>query len=334
MACLSNARNEAKVAAPRSAYAWMASCLKRSLITAACICSSWGVFAQSIVDQPLRSIGMSVADLGNPFFVELVDSATRKANELNEGVPVEVIVRSDAYDLNRQMRQLNDFIERKVDLIILTAADEYKIAPVVAKAQRAGIKVIAVDVNAHGADATITTDNVQAGMVACERLAKEIGYQGQFVIINGVSVSSVLERVAGCKSAINRYPNIILLSDRLNGTGSREGGMEAMTYLMEEYDHLDAVFAINDPTAYGAMMAAQQAGRNEFVLASVDGSNFAIKTIQYPNIWLATAIQRPQLMAEKAVEIGMALLKGEDVRQRFILIPAKLAQKDVQPASN
>ena len=292
-----------------------------------CALVSSSAAASDAQDQPLRSIGISVADLGNPFFVELVDSVTRRANELNNGQSVEVIVRSDAYDLRRQVRQLNEFIEQKVDLIVLTAADEYKIAPVVAKAQRAGIKVIAVDVNAHGADATITTDNVQAGVVACERLAKEIGYTGQFVIINGVSVSSVLERVAGCKSAINRYPDITLLSDRLNGTGSQEGGMEAMIYLMEEYEHLDAVFAINDPTAYGAMMAAQQAGRSEFVLASVDGSSFAIDTIQQPNLWIATAVQRPRLMAERAVEIGLALLKGEDVRQRFILIPAQLAEK-------
>ncbi|MBM6552381.1 substrate-binding domain-containing protein [Marinomonas ostreistagni] len=277
--------------------------------------------------QPLRSIGISVADLGNPFFVQLVESASARAQALNDE-PVEVVVRSDAYDLQRQIEQLNDFIERDVDLIILTAADEYQIAPTVAKAQRAGIKVIAVDVNAQGADATITTDNVQAGVVACERLAQEIGYQGQFVIINGVSVSSVLERVAGCKSALNRYPDINLLSDRLNGTGSQEGGMEAMTYLMEEYDHIDAVFAINDPTAHGALLAAEQAGRDEFVLASVDGSAFAVAHIQQPNAWLATAVQRPKEMAERAVEIGMALLSGEEVRQRFILIPAKLAQKN------
>ncbi|MCO4787220.1 substrate-binding domain-containing protein [Marinomonas atlantica] len=308
---------------------WCSSAVRKVWLAgllALCV-ASHSALASNELDQPLRSIGISVADLGNPYFVELVDSVTRRANELVEGQSVDVIVRSDAYDLKRQVRQLNEFIDRKVDLIILTAADEYKIAPVVARAQLAGIKVIAVDVNAHGADATITTDNVQAGVIACERLAQEIGYQGQFVIINGVLVSSVLERVAGCKSAINRYPHISLLSDRLNGTGSQEGGMEAMTYLMEEYDHLDAVFAINDPTASGALMAAQHANRNEFVLASVDGSQFAIDTIQQPNLWIATAVQRPKLMAERAVEIGLALLKGEEVRQRFILIPAQLVQK-------
>ncbi|NLQ17991.1 ABC transporter substrate-binding protein [Marinomonas sp. M1K-6] len=282
--------------------------------------------SQSSEPQPLKSIGISVADLGNPYFVQLVDTATSKAEEL-AGEPVNMLIRSDAYDWQRQITQINDFIEQKVDLILLTAADEYKVAAVVAKAQRAGIKVIAVDVNAQGADATITTDNVQAGAIACEKLAEKIGYQGNFVIINGVLVSSVIERVVGCKSTLNKYPNITLLSDRMNGTGSVEGGMEAMTYLMEEYDHIDAVFTINDPTAFGALRASQQANRREFVMASVDGAAFAVDIIQQANTpWVATAVQRPVPMAEKAVEIGMDLLKGKDVAQRFILIPSVLVE--------
>ncbi len=277
---------------------------------------------------PLRSIGVTVPDLGNPFFVTLVDAVTAKANEVSIE-PVEIIVRSDAYDLERQIEQLEFFIEQKVDLILFTAADEHKVAPIVAKAQRAGIRVIAVDVNAQGADATITTDNVNAGYIACEHLAQQMNFAGNFVIINGVLVSSVLERVAGCKSAINRYPDIVLLSDRLNGTGSIQGGMEAMTYLMEEYNQIDGVFAINDPTAQGAIQAAQHAGRSEFLVASVDGAPFAIKAIQQENsLWTATSKQLPRLMAERAVEIGKDLLDGKEVEQRFILITPQLSTKD------
>ncbi|MBU1468564.1 MAG: substrate-binding domain-containing protein, partial [Gammaproteobacteria bacterium] len=285
---------------------WKGYRLMPSLLAVSIVAVSLSPLAsQSSEPQPLKSIGISVADLGNPYFVQLVDTVSSKAEEL-AGEPVKMLIRSDAYDWQRQIGQINDFIEQKVDLIILTAADEYKVAAVVAKAQRAGIKVIAVDVNAQGADATITTDNVQAGAIACEKLAEKIGYQGNFVIINGVLVSSVIERVAGCKSALNKYPDIALLSDRMNGTGSVEGGMEAMTYLMEEYHHIDAVFTINDPTAFGALRAAQQANRNEFVLASIDGAPFAAELIkQKGNPWIATAVQRPIPMAEKAIEIGM-----------------------------
>ncbi|WP_369919912.1 substrate-binding domain-containing protein [Marinomonas polaris] len=308
---------------------WKGYRLMPSLLAVSIVAVSLSPLAsQSSEPQPLKSIGISVADLGNPYFVQLVDTVSSKAEEL-AGEPVKMLIRSDAYDWQRQISQINDFIEQKVDLIILTAADEYKVAAVVAKAQRAGIKVIAVDVNAQGADATITTDNVQAGAIACEKLAEKIGYQGNFVIINGVLVSSVIERVAGCKSALNKYPDITLLSDRMNGTGSVEGGMEAMTYLMEEYHHIDAVFTINDPTAFGALRAAQQANRNEFVLASIDGAPFAAELIkQKGNPWIATAVQRPIPMAEKAIEIGMDLLKGKDVTQRFILIPSTLIEKN------
>ncbi|PYF82471.1 monosaccharide ABC transporter substrate-binding protein (CUT2 family) [Marinomonas alcarazii] len=307
---------------------WKAYRLMPSLLAVSIVAVSLSPLAsQSSEPQPLKSIGISVADLGNPYFVQLVESATTKANEL-AGEPVKMLIRSDAYDWQRQIGQINDFIEQKVDLIVLTAADEYKVAAVVAKAQRAGIKVIAVDVNAQGADATITTDNVQAGAIACEKLAEKTDYKGNFVIINGVLVSSVIERVAGCKSALNKYPNITLLSDRMNGTGSVEGGMEAMTYLMEEYDHIDAIFTINDPTAFGALRAAQQAGRSEFLMASVDGAPFAKDIIkQKDNLWIATAVQRPVPMAEKAIEIGMDLLKGKEVAQRFILIPSVLVEK-------
>ncbi|MGR0280359.1 ABC transporter substrate-binding protein [Marinomonas dokdonensis] len=301
--------------------------LKKFSLLAVLVFSLSPLISKSSEPEPLRSIGISVADLGNPYFVQLVESATAKAQALSQH-PVKMLIRSDAYDLERQITQLNEFIEQDVDLIVLTAADEYKVAPVVARAQRAGIKVIAVDVNAQGADATVTTDNVQAGVVACEKLAKKIHYRGNLVIINGVSVSSVIERVAGCKSALNKYPNITLLSDRMNGTGSVEGGMEAMTYLMEEYAHIDAVFTINDPTALGALRAAKQAQRSEFVLASVDGSPIAKKTIKENNPWIATAVQRPALLAETAIEIGVKLLKGEEVPQRFILIPSVLVEKN------
>lgn len=283
----------------------------------------------------LQSIGISVADLGNPYFVKLIESATSRAESLT-GNPVKMLIRSDAYDLKRQITQLNYFIEQDVDLILLTAADEEGIAPTIAKAQRAGIKVIAVDVKARGADATITTDNIQAGVIACEYLAKRMNYQGNMVIINGVAVSSVVERVAGCKSAIRDYPDIVLLSDQYNGTGSIDGGMKAMTYLMEAYPKIDGVFSINDPTALGAIRAAKQAARDDFVLASVDGAPFAVKVIESGNSnWAATAMQKTTLMAEKAIEIGYQLLQGKKVEPNYILIPAELAaQEKTSPSEN
>lgn len=272
----------------------------------------------------LRAIGVSVADLGNPFFVQIAERVADKARQL-AGDRVEVVVRSSAYDLRRQQEQIDEFIKLKVDLIILTAADSIQIESHLKRAQSAGIRVIAVDINAAGADATITTDNVQAGRIACAHLAERLDGKGNFVIINGASISSVIDRVAGCKAAISVYPDIHLLSDQLNGGGSIEGGLEVMTALLNAHEKIHAVFAINDPTAQGAVMAAQQAGREDFILASVDGAPAARQAIARADTpWVATAAQFPDQMAERAVELGLQLLGGDPVNPKVILIPAGL----------
>jgi ribose transport system substrate-binding protein len=276
----------------------------------------------------LKSIGISVADLGNPFFVQIAESVTDKAREL-AGDQVEVIVRSSAYDLGRQQTQIDEFIQRKVDLIVLTAADSVKIEPQVRRAQQAGIRVIAVDINAAGADVTITTDNVQAGEIACRYLAQRLHGQGNVVIINGAIISSVIDRVGGCKAVLNDYPGITLLSDQRNGGGSIEGGLEAMTHLINAYEDIDGVFAINDPSAQGAVMAAQQAGRTDFIITSVDGAPAACQALaQATSPWVASAAQFPREMAERAVELGLALIQGRKPKSAVILIPARLITVD------
>ncbi len=45
-----------------------------------------------------------------------------------------------------------------------------------------------------------------------------------------------------------------------------------MTSLLAANPKIDGVFAINDPTAIGADLAAKQAQRNEFFIVGVDGS--------------------------------------------------------------
>lgn len=290
------------------------------IITAMLMCFSAGTGQAA----ELTSIGVSVADLGNPFFVQIAESVADKAREL-AGDQVKVIVRSSAYDLTRQRHQIREFIQMKVDLIVLTAADSIKIERDVRLAQKAGIRVIAVDINAAGADVTITTDNVQAGKIACEYLVRRLNGKGNVVIINGASISSVIDRVSGCKNVLEKYPDIRLLSDQLNGGGTIEGGLEVMTYLINAYTRIHGVFAINDPCAQGVVMAAQQAGRTDFIITSVDGAPAARSALMRSDSpWVASAAQFPRQMAELAVETGLSLLREKPVESGVILIPAQL----------
>lgn len=280
-------------------------------------------FAQA---RDIQSIGITVGSLGNPFFVTIAKGAEAKAKEMNPNVKVLAV--SADYDLNKQFTQIDNFIAAGVDMILLNAADARAIEPAVKKAQKAGIVVIGVDVAAAGADATVQTDNVQAGEIACAYIVTKLGGKGNVIIQNGPQVSAVIDRVNGCKSQFAKAPEIKVLSDDQDGKGSREGGMNVMLGHLTRFQKVDAVFTINDPQAIGSDLAARQLKRSGIVIASVDGAPDIEGAIKSNTSVEASASQDPWLMAQKAVEIGHGILNGTRPADPMVLIPSELITRD------
>ena len=279
--------------------------------------------------QPLRSVAITVGDLGNPFFVQIAKGAEAKARELG-GAGVKVTAVSSGYDLNQQTNQMEDFIAAKVDLIVLNAADTKGIAPAVRKARAAGIVVVAVDVAAEGGvNATVMSDNVQAGRLAAEFLVRRLGGKGEVVIVNGPPVSAVADRVAGAEAVFKANPGIRVLSRDQNAGGNRQGGMNVMTDLLTAHPKVGAVFAINDPSGLGAALALRQARRDDVVVAAVDGAPDAEKALQDArSAFAATAAQDPFTMAGKAVEVGFSILQGRPAPSERVLVPVSLVTRE------
>ena len=300
-----------------------AATVRRAILAGVCLLLS-GVSGAAETGR----IGVSVTDLGNPFFVRVargVETAARRV----VGPDVKVYVASNAYDIQRQIQQIDDFIRKRVDLIVLNAADPVAVQPAVRRAQAEGIRVVAVDVRAAGADATITTDNVQAGELACRYIIERLGGAGRVVIISGPPVSATIDRVAGCRATLDAAHGIKVLSADRNGGGTSEGGFAKMTDLLTLFPHIDAVFAINDPTAIGADDAARHAGRSDFFIVGVDGAPKAKSRMKEANSLIdATVAQMPDKLAQKAVEAGYALVRNHSIPERTVLIPAVLLTRD------
>lgn len=274
----------------------------------------------------LTAVGASFGDLGNPFFVAMGKGVESEAKKIG-GADVKVNVQSGGYDINTQTNQIENFIASKVDLIVLNAVDFKAMGPAVRKAKAAGIVVVAADVAVEGGtDATITSDNVNAGKLGCQYLATRLGGHGNMVIINGPPVSAVTDRVAGCKAALAKYPNLKVLSQDQNAGGSRDGGLRVMTDLLTANPKIDAVFAINDPTGIGAALAIKQANRSkQMFVVGVDGSPDAEAALKEPgSVFAATASQDPFRMAARAVDIGNQILSGKKLTNQIILVPVKL----------
>jgi ribose transport system substrate-binding protein len=294
-----------------------------SAIAASLFLLSGAAFA---ADKPLKTIGISVGDLANPFFVAIGKGAEDAAKKINPNVKVTTL--STKYDLNTQVGQIENFIANKIDLLLVNAVDPKAIAPVLKKARDAGIVVVAVDVGAEGADYTVMSDNVAAGANACEYIAKKLNGKGNVVIVNGPPVTSVLDRVVGCKKVFAKSPGIKILSDNQDAKGSRDGGMAVMQDLLTANPKIDAVFAINDPTAIGAELAIKQAKRSGIFITAVDGAPDAEVALKDPSSLLeGSAAQNPYQMASEGVKVGYALMNGKKQSSNVKLLPVPLITK-------
>lgn len=277
-------------------------------------------------EKKLTSIGATVGSLGNPYLTTLVKGAEDKARQINPNVKLTAV--SADYDLNKQFTQIDNFISAHVDMILLNSADPKAIEPAVRKARAAGIVVMAVDVASAGANATVQTNNVQAGELACDYIVKKLGGKGTMIIENGPQVSSIVDRVKGCKSVLAKAPGIKILSDDQDGKASREGGMNVMQGYLTRNPKLDAVFAINDPQAIGSDLAAKQLHRSGIVITSVDGSPEIESALKSDSLIQASASQDPYSMAQKAISIGYDIMNGKAPASEMTLIPSTLITRE------
>jgi ribose transport system substrate-binding protein len=278
--------------------------------------------------KELKSIGISLGSLGNPFFVALSKGAEAEAKKANPNAKVTTV--GFDYDLNKQFTQIDNFIAAGVDMILLNPGDPNALEPAIKKAQAAGILVVAVDTAAKGADLTVTTDNVQAGRIACQYIVDKLQGKGDVVIQNGPQVSAVTDRVKGCKEAFGAASGIKVLSDDQDAKGSREGGLAVMQGHLTRFPKIDAVFAINDPQALGTNLAAKQLNRNNVIITSVDGApdiEAGLKDASSPMIH-ASASQDPYAMAQLATRMGIEALNGKKPEKPVTLLPSKLITRD------
>ncbi|MCX8254103.1 D-ribose-binding periplasmic protein [Beijerinckiaceae bacterium RH AL1] len=297
--------------------------MKSVLLSTAAILALATSLAQA---RDLKTVGVTVGTLGNPFFIALAEGATAAAKKVNPDV--KMITVSADYDLGKQSAQFDNFISSGVDLILVNAVDANAIGPAVKRAQAAGIVVVAVDTSAANVDATVQTDNIKAGEIACQYMADKIGRKGNVIIQNGPQVTAVIARVEGCEKVLKGYPDIKLLSSDQDGKGTREGGMNVMQGYLTRFDNVQGVFAINDPQAIGANLAARQLQRDNIVIVSVDGAPDIVPALKGHTQIYASASQSPRHIGGEAVELGAAILAGKKPEKKTDLIAPNLVTRD------
>ena len=197
-------------------------------------------------DTPRYVIGMSQCS-DDSWRHKMNDEILREAM-FYEGVSVEI--RSAHDDNRRQQEDIQYFIDKKVDLLIVTPNEAAPITPIVEEAFDKGIPVIVVDrkILSDKYTAFMGADNYEIGREVGKYLAAKLGGKGNIVELTGLSGSTpAMERHQGFMSAISRYPDIHLLA-RADAAWEREPGRIIMDSLLRIYPKIDAVYSFIYPT--------------------------------------------------------------------------------------
>ena len=271
---------------------------------------------------PLK-IGMTFQEMNNPYFVTM----QKALNDAAASMGATVVVTDAHHDVSKQVSDVEDMLQKKIDILLVNPTDSTGIQSAVTSAKKAGVVVVAVDANANGpVDSFVGSKNFDAGQMACEYLAKSIGGSGgEVAILDGIPVVPILERVRGCKAALAKAPGVKLV-DTQNGKQERATALSVTENMIQAHPNLKGVFSVNDGGAMGALSAIESSGK-DIKLTSVDGAPEAIAAIQKPNSkFVETSAQFPADQVRIALGVALAKKWGANV-PKAIPVDVKMVDK-------
>ena len=223
-----------------------------------------------------------------------------------------------------------DQILHDADGIFIVPASEKEMYESVLQAKRKRAPCIVVDASARDMDRLLCTvgfDNAGAGRTACRELA-DVNPNAKVIVLQLSVHKACVDRVSGFEEEMTKYPGMKILA-ALESYGTAGGGRSAMIALLGSRTDLDAVFAVDDRSALGAISALKSRGKGEQVtVVSIGGSQEAIHAIRAGELH-ASVLQSPEKTGRVAANTMYDGLKGriveKDIRIRGELITAENA---------
>lgn len=271
-----------------------------------------------------RLFGVSFQTLNNPFFVDLNEGLKRVVEAHGDR-----LVTLDAqFNSLKQKNDISDLLQQQPAAFFINPVNWEGIKGSLIEAQRRNVPIIVVDAPVSDPDLVlcqVASDNVEAGRLACEALAK--ANPKARVVILGYSVNKAcIDRVAGFRSEAAKHPELVIL-DTQDVKGTTEAARPVMRDMLGRFPELDAAFPINDPGALGCISAIESAGKSGQVkVVTVDGSREGATAIRAGKLH-STSAQFPKEIGRVAAEKAYDHIAGKAV-EKEIKIPVKLITKE------
>jgi ribose transport system substrate-binding protein len=252
------------------------------------------------------------------FFNQLNDGARKAASKAG----VNLVIYNPNNDPTAQNNAIDDYIEQKVQGIIVDAIDVNGIMPAVQKASAAGIPVVAVDaiLPAGPQKSQIGVDNEGGGEVIgkyfLDYVQKDMGGKTSLGIVGALNSFIQNLRQKGFQDAIKADPGI-KLAQVVDGRNIQDNAMSVSETLLTGNPELSSIYATGEPALIGAIAAVQSEGRTKNIkIVGWDLSAQAIAGIDAGFV-IAVVQQDPVLLGAAAVDALASITAGKSVAARI-----------------
>ena len=324
--------------------------LKRAAVGAAAIASAGTALFQ---DLDVKGLGVARAQADTPrykmAFIQwqphTVPAAWSKGIE--EVLKPQQVIDYELLDgqnkVEVQASLMDALISKGASAIFLQPIDSVALAPSIAKAKRAGIAVITLNIDATEPHAAhVEMNHYYGAMDIAKALGDAMGGKGKVAILNappGIIIRD--QRTNGFVDGLKKHhPQIEVVADQV-ADWDRKKAQDVLHTILAAHPDLGGVYGVNDSMALGAVDVAKEKGLiGKLVIFGNDGEVAALESIekgeltgtQYTDVY-----QQGRLAAAVATALATGgVPAGAFQRQSHLLMPYVIATKEnvasIQPS--
>lgn len=277
--------------------------------------------------QPHRTtIAISYQNLQNEFIINIQDAVRAEAKKMD----VDLVEADGQGKAENQISQVENFITRGADAIVLNPYDKDGSAHAVDLAVQAHKSIVVVNAivsNLDKANAYAGSEDSEAGRIAAQRIMDVLNGKGNIAVIHGpYGHSAEIQRTDGIKQVLAKYPDAKIVVEQ-TANWDRAQSLNLMENWLASGQKIDAVIAQNDEMALGALKAIEAAGKQkDIAVIGIDAIPDALKAVADGRL-VGTVFQDAKGQGALAVDLAVQLAQGKQVKHDNY-IPFQLVTKD------
>ena len=278
-----------------------------------------------------KKVGFSQATTLEPWRVQFNKDIEAEAKNHPE---VQLIITDGQDKTEKQVADVENLINQQVDVLLISPKESAGLTGVVDKAIDAKIPVIVLDRNVDTKRITqfIGGDNVLIGKAAGEYAVKLLGGPGKAAgnvveIWGGMGTQPAHDRHDGFHAFTDKEPGIKYLLNNQSGDWKQDKAYDIMTTALRNNEKIDLVYGHNDPMAYGAYLAAKDAGREKDIKFFIGIDALPDEGVTWVHKGELTATFLYATPGAEGLRQAVKLLNGEKIPP-VIVLPTMLVDKN------